>query len=119
MTNIWNVMFDKKYDSFRKNLDYIYEDTYPNLDKQLLIKLMRDRGFRESKKLGRLEPKESQIYWAWEYLEKKYGKTEIDIIEYRTEKYKYFTIRRVMTKKGIIFRNKKYRKGQFLPKEFK
>lgn len=108
---------DDSYISFRQNLDWIMEDT-PNLDKAILKKLMRDKGFRTDKYGNRYMPKDTQLEIAWDYVS---GKSEhwkpLEEIFFREERYKRHIVKRSM--KSLTFRNKTYRKGQFLPKEYK
>ena len=125
-------IFNPDYDSFRTNLDIIMRDE-PELNEMLLEKLMRDKGFRKKRiiefdrSLGRevkhyenLYTTESQINLAWEYVQSKAIKIEkIDTFKFRIEKYKRHTVRRSTSKEYIIYKNKKYRKGQFLPRDYK
>lgn len=118
-----------EYDSFRKNLDMIITDT-PSLTKDLLKKLMRNKSFRQKrqidfdKELGRevkyninVEPTETQLNIAWEYAQSKsIKKRDMTFTRYRTEKYKNHTIKRALGE--VKFKNKIYKRGQFLPKKY-
>lgn len=122
---------DKEYDSFRKNVDMIITET-PNINQTLLKKLMRDKGFhskrqidydkeleREVKYSKNYEPTELQLNIAWDYIQTKgINKRDLTITRYRTEKYKSHTIKRMIGIKEVEYKGKKYKKGQFLPKNY-
>ncbi len=128
LTNIFNP----DYDSFRKNIDILLDETDIKTKEQLSF-LMREKGFREKRQIDfdrelqrevkytiNVEPKEKQLNLAWEYvISKSTRKQDMTYIKYRVEKYKRHQIYRVMSKEPITYKNKKYRKGQFLPKEYK
>ena len=123
---------DKEYDSFRKKLDIIYDDT-PELNRMLLEKIMRDRGFHQKRQidydreLGRevkynknYMPTELQQTLAWDYIQKKSGNVrDITFTRYRTEKYKNTSVKRSIFSGELKFKDKIYKRGQFLPKDYK
>lgn len=113
------VTIDKdNYKSFRQNLEYLITDTDIKSREQLSF-LMAQRSFRRKKDGTRLYPSEKQLNIAWDYVSSKAISSQtLTEILYRTEKYKYYTVKRVTTKE-ITYNNKKYRKGQFLPKGYK
>lgn len=108
-----NIRTDE-YAPFRKNLNYIMDDYPSGLDKATLSKVMRERSFHEIKG-ERCRPTIKQLELAWGYISSK-GVTITEIF-FRTERYKRHSVRRAM--KSIPFKGKTYRKGQFLPKEYK
>lgn len=110
-----NIQFKEVYKSFRKNLDFIWEDSEPD-NKELLKKLMRERSFHESRGV-RLEPTYKQLEVAWDYLKSKYKTERLEDIKFRLEKYRTHSIRRFT--QPVIYKGKRYRKGQFVPKGFK
>lgn len=118
-----------EYESFRKNLDYIIQDT-DTLTKDTLKKLMRDKAFHETRLITfnretkqeeksyiRNEPTDKQLDIAWSYIQSKSNKTrDFTITRYRIEKYKRHTIKRSTGE--VKWKEKIYKKGQFLPKNY-
>jgi hypothetical protein len=122
---------DKEYDSFRKNVDMIVTEM-PELNQMLLEKIMRDRGFhkkrqidfdrelgREIKYFKNEMPTELQQTIAWDYIQKKGTVKDMTFTRYRTEKYKNTSVKRSIFSGELSYKNKKYKKGQFLPKDYK
>lgn len=122
---------EPEYDTFRINVKVILENN-EDISKNTLRKLMRDKGFRKKRyiefdrELGRevkdyrnAEPTDKQVEVAWEYVLSKSNKVDyLDNIVYRTERYKHGSVRRLMRDKQE-YNKKIYRKGQFLPKNFR
>lgn len=113
-----DLIYKETYKSYRQNLKYLIEDTDIKTKEQLSF-LMAQRGFRKKKTGERLYPSEKQLYIAWEYV-KEHAETiqHLEQIFFRTERYKRHTVKRVAVKE-VTHKNKKYRKGQFLPKDYK
>jgi hypothetical protein len=115
MQNIYN----EKYGSLRANLKYIIDDVEIKSREQLSF-IMAQRGFRKKKDGSRLYPSTKQLNIAFDYITNaQQNKWQtIDKIVFRTEKYKSHSVKRLM-RDNIIYKGKTYKKGQFLPKEYK
>jgi hypothetical protein len=111
-----NIEFFPVYNSFRRNLDYIWDDEKPE-SKNALKLLMFQRGFRTKKEGERKQPTDIQVEIAWDYLKRRYAVKTLEEIFFRQEKYKKHVIYRATT--NYTYNNKKYRKGQFMPKGVK
>lgn len=112
------TIYSETYKSYRQNVTYLMQDTDIKTKEQLSF-LMAQRGFRRLKDGTRLYPSEKQLNIAWEYVKDKgLSIQKIDVLLYREERYKHHVVRRVAVKE-IVYKNKKYRKGQFLPKGYK
>jgi hypothetical protein len=89
-----------EYQSFRKNLDYIWSDEHPEGIEKLKL-LMFQRGFRVNKD-GRNYPSSKQTEIAWEYIKQKSerehyiseGQTATVTKTYRTVKVKGYSYKR-------------------------
>ena len=105
------------YPSFEKSLDLHFGDKPPK-NKEELSKLMKDYAFRIASIKGvqeKIEPTEKQLNYAWTYISRKYFPYQEHIEDYyRTETYRKKYVYRA--NKNIEYKNKKYRKGQFLPR---
>ncbi len=102
------------YPSFERALDLHFGNNPPNKIEEL-NRLMTDYAFRV-KDNEKLEPTEKQLNHAWQYIKRNYFPQQ-QIIDnyYRTEKYKKAYVYRA--NKNIEYKGKKYRKGQFIPKQ--
>lgn len=112
--SIVNIM-QPIYRSFRKQVDFIFEDEQPQT-KEALKLLMYQRGMRQTKE-QRLHPTDRQVELAWEYVQSKYQTVKLEEIFFKTERYKKHIIYRATKTKEID--GKKYRAGQFIPHKVK
>jgi hypothetical protein len=109
------------YKSFDKALDLHFSyDTPTNKDD--LSNKMTDYGFHVVDN-DKESPTDKQLNHAWEYILKNYLPKQKEITDYyqvettgishttRKPNYRYRATR------NIIYKNKKYRKGQFMPKQ--
>lgn len=119
MTIQYTIM-QPEYKSFRQNLEYIISDIDVKSKEQLQF-IMAQRGFRKLKDGTRLYPEGRQLDLAFEWVTERQIQGQwkgLEHILFRTEKYKRHTIYRSTSKEPIIYKNRQYRKGQFLPKGY-
>jgi hypothetical protein len=103
------------YPAFRDALRFDFENK-DITSKEQLSTLMRTKGYHRKGKNFSIydDPKPKQLEFAWDYLKGLWGKPKIiqPMFYYDTRKHR----RASMT---LRYKNKVYRRGQFLPKEFK
>jgi len=109
------------YPSFDRSLTVHFAHDTPTNKKDLTDK-MKDYGFYvvDNKKL---EPTEKQLNHAWDFILKHYLPKQKEITDYygvettgishKTRKPNY----RYRATRNIVYKDKKYRKGQFMPKQ--
>lgn len=98
-------IFSFEYKSFRKNIDWIWQDNQPT-DKETLRRLMRDKGMHEVKG-ERESPTTTQLELAWNYILNNKVVTKIDDLP----KQQYVTIKSYTYKRGKkTIRVKSYKK---------
>lgn len=111
----------EEYDSFDKYLNLKFSYDTPT-KKEVLSDKMQVYGFHVYE--GEyLEPTDKQLDYAWDFILKHYLPKQKEITDYynvettgishitRKPNYRYRATR------NIIYKNKKYRKGQFMPKQ--
>lgn len=111
----------EEYTSFDKYLDLKFSYETPT-NKDDLSDKMKQYGFHVFEG-EHLEPTYKQLDYAWDFILKHYLPKQKDITDYykiettgishitRKPNYRYRATR------NIIYKNKKYRKGQFMPKQ--
>jgi hypothetical protein len=127
-TRKWERIESRKrhsnYPSFEKSLDLHFGDEPPK-NKEQLNRLMKDYAFRVSSIKGiqeKVEPTDKQLNYAWNYIKSKYFPYQPHIEDYyRIETYGFYVKTRkpryiYRATKNIEINNKKYRKGQFIPR---
>jgi hypothetical protein len=109
------------YKSFDKALDLHFSYDTPT-NKRTLSDKMKDYGFHTVNN-EKDEPTDKQLNHAWDYILKNYLPKQKEITDYyqtettgisqRTKKVNY----RYRANRNIEYKGKRYRKGQFLPKQ--
>jgi len=105
-----------KYESFREGLRV--DSRYWNFDtKEELRKLLTNGGYHHIKEKGvsyNAEATDKQVDFAWSYL-KKSKVTQQIIDDFIVHTYNKRIVKRAL--KNQTINGKKYRKGQFIPKD--
>lgn len=111
----------EEYDSFDKYLNIKFSYDTPT-KKEVLSDKMQEYGFHVYEG-EHLEPTDKQLDYAWDFILKHYLPKQEEITDYykvettgishKTKKPNY----RYRATGNIIYKNKKYRKGQFMPKQ--
>lgn len=102
------------YPSFEKSLEFHFEEDIPQ-SRTELSRQMKLLGFHPVNNKKEF-PTEKQLDFAWEFIKRNYIK-EQKKLEYffKTEEYHKHYVHRA--NQNIVYHGKRYRKGQFLPKE--
>lgn len=102
------------YPSFDKALDLYFGDNPPT-SKEKLRDGLRNHAFHVIDN-ERQDPTDKQLNHSWEYIKKNYFPEQKHVEDYySTETYRKRYVYRA--NKNIIIKGKKYRKGQFTPKQ--
>lgn len=117
-TGKWETLNRKKrtsnYSSMDKALDLHFGDNPPE-SREKLNKLLKDYAFHVVNNTKE-NPTEKQLDYSWNFIKRNYFPQQKHVEDYyRIEQYKKSYVYRA--NKNIIVKGKKYKKGQFIPKQ--